>query len=88
MNVIFKNIIDTLEKNITGNGNYSFDEIDYIKEWYYENARGSLNILINYLEKESVRCKNIGMGRVYNTEQLFISIYKKFRSKSLKPLDK
>lgn len=88
MNVIFKNIIDTLEKNITGNSNYSFDEIDYIKEWYYENALGSLNVLINYLEKESIRCKNNGMESVYNTEQLFISIYKNFRSKSLKPLDK
>lgn len=88
MNVIFKNIIDILEKNITGNGNYSFDEIDYIKEWYDENALGSLNVLINYLEKESIRCKNNGMESVYNTEQLFISIYKKFRSKSLKPLDK
>lgn len=88
MNVIFKNIIDTLEKNITGNGNYSFDEIDYIKEWYDENALDSLSVLINYLEKESIRCKNNGMERVYNTEQLFISIYKKIRSKSLKPLDK
>lgn len=78
MNVIFKNIIDTLEKNITGNSNYSFDEIDYIKEWYDENALGSLNVLINYLEKESVRCKNNGVERIYNTEQLFISIYKKF----------
>lgn len=88
MNVIFKNIIDTLEKNITGNSKYSFDEIDYIKDWYDENALGSLNVLINFLEKESIRCKNNGMESVYNTEQLFISIYKKFRSKSLEPLDK
>lgn len=88
MNVIFKNAIDTLEKNITGNNEYSFDEIDYIKEWYNENALGSLNVLISHLKEESVRCKNNGMENIYNTEQLFISIYKKICSKSLKPLDK
>lgn len=59
MNVIFKNVIDILEKNITGNSNYSFDEIDYIKVWYNEHALGSLNVLINHLKEESVRCKKM-----------------------------
>lgn len=88
MNVIFKNTIDILEKNITGNNKYSFGEIDYIKNWYNEYALGSLNVLISHLKEESVRCKKSGMEDIYNTEQLFISIYKKIRSKSFKPLDK
>lgn len=87
MVLTFKNIMETFEKHVRTKVNkgecYSLGEIDYINGQYGEH-NGNLLALIKFLRKESVRCLEDGNRDIYNSEQLFISIYEKLLLKCAK----
>lgn len=87
MVLTFENIMGTFEKQVKEKFNkgevYSVGEIDYIKG-QYEDSEGDLLAVIKHLRKESVRCLSGGSVDIYNSEQLFISIYEKLLLKCAK----
>lgn len=87
MNVIFENIMGTFEKQVKEKLNkgevYCIGEIGYIKVQYEDSERDLLAV-IKHLREESVRCLSGGSVDIYNSEQLFISIYEKLLLKCAK----
>lgn len=87
MALTFENIMGAFEKQVKEKFNkgevYSIGEIDYIKG-RYEDSEGDLLAVIKFLRKESVQCLSDGFVDIYNSEQLFISIYKKLLLKCAK----
>lgn len=87
MVLTFENIMGTFEKQVREKVNkgeyYSLGEIDYINCRYGEYNENLL-ALIKFLRKESVRCLSGGSVDIYNSEQLFISIYEKLLLKCAK----
>lgn len=87
MVLTFENIMGTFEKQVkekfNKGENYSLSEIDYINGKYEDSERDLLSV-IKHLRKESVRCLSAGAVDIYNSEQLFISIYEKLLLKCAK----
>lgn len=58
---------------------YAPSEIGYILN-IYEDFEKDIHSLINHLVVESKRCRDGGNYDIYNSEQLFISLYNKFKN--------